>query len=177
MKKRKLNSGGFTLSELLVVVLILSIVMIVVVGGITVVKDSYNSIKLKAESDTLMSTTIAGVMDEMRYAGDIKTEAQTFTDSSGTAKTETVTTFLSGPRGYRIFFSNDSGSKGIMVNSAGVAQSQSAPLMTGKTMTDGLIPSISYTYDEATGLFTATITISHKGAEFAKQTITARPLN
>jgi prepilin-type N-terminal cleavage/methylation domain len=177
MRKRKLNSGGFTLSELLVVVLILSIVMIVVVGGVTVVKNSYTSIKLRAESDTLMSTAIADVMDEMRYAGEIKTEAQTYTDSSGSAKTENVTTFLSGTRGYRIFFFNDSGSKGIMLSAADVTKSQNAPLLTGKSMPDGLIPSISYTYDETSGLFTATITISHNGSEFAKQTITARPLN
>ena len=69
MRKRKLNSGGFTLSELLVVVLILSIVMIVVVGGVTVVKNSYTSIKLRAESDTLMSTAIADVMAEGHYPG------------------------------------------------------------------------------------------------------------
>ena len=67
MKKLN-NSKAFTLSELLAVVLILSLIMTTLAGGLTVVRTAYEKITLKAESATLMSTVITKVTDELRFA-------------------------------------------------------------------------------------------------------------
>lgn len=167
MKTRINNKLGFSISELLMVVMILSLIIVILGGGVKVVKNSYERITLKAEAQTLLSTTITRVTDEFRFAKYIKAE-----DDPKAAK------FTSGNLGYEIWFENgdgNSGTKGILIcTNAGT----SIQLLTDKTMTEQLTPSIDYQYDKAQNLFTATITIATKdNKEFLKQEIKVKPIN
>ena len=63
LMKKLNNSKAFTLSELLAVILILSLIMTTLAGGLTVVRTAYEKITLKAEAATLMSTVITKVTD------------------------------------------------------------------------------------------------------------------
>ncbi len=74
MKKRlqKMNSiQGFSLVELLVAVLILSMVSAVVAGGIPVAKNAYQKVTIAANAQIMLSTTITALRNELCTAGDV----------------------------------------------------------------------------------------------------------
>ncbi|SCJ71948.1 Uncharacterised protein [uncultured Eubacterium sp.] len=167
MRSRIKNKKGFSISEMLMVVMILSLIIVMLGSGVMVVKNSYEKITLKAEAQTLLSTTITKVSDEFRFAKYVNAD-----DNPKAAK------FVSGNLGYEIWFKNDDGSsgmKGILIcNNAGV----SAQLLTDKTMTSRLTPSIEYQYDKDNRLFTATITIATRDNDkFLEQEIKVKPIN
>lgn len=165
MKEKVKNRRGFSVSEMLMVVLILSLLIVVLGSGFMVVKNSYEKITVKAEAQTLLSTTIAKVTDEFRFARYIH------------AEDPKVVKFTSGILGYEIWFENGDGSngnKGILVcNNAHL----SVQLLTDKTMTSRLTPQMEYGYDEDANLFTATIIIKYKEADYLKQVIKVKPIN
>lgn len=68
LKKRK----GFSLTELLAAVLILSMVSAVVAGGIPVAKDAYEKITLSANAQVMLSTTISALRNVLCTARDIE---------------------------------------------------------------------------------------------------------
>ena len=78
------SERGFTLAELLATIAIMAIVMGVVAGGASSLIKVYKSIRLRADAQTLLSTSVMAVSDEMYTAHDI------VTDSTGK-----VTTFVS----------------------------------------------------------------------------------
>ena len=62
MKKlmiRKRNQDGFTLTEMLATVLIMSIVTTSIVAGVSVVRDNFKNVQNKANAQVLLSTTVA----------------------------------------------------------------------------------------------------------------------
>ncbi|MGF6376135.1 prepilin-type N-terminal cleavage/methylation domain-containing protein [Clostridiales Family XIII bacterium PM5-7] len=157
MKKKMMNKKGFTLSELLMVVLILGLLVTILGSGFGVVKEAYEKVTLKAEAQTLMATTVTKVKDEFRFAREIKT-GQLVVGSTP------VTTFVSGNENMEVFFTDDTtGNRGIlMVEVAKPAQGdehQSVAIATDKTMTNNLTTSIDYNYDVGTHVITATIQI------------------
>lgn len=166
MRVRMKNKKGFSISELLMVVMILSLIIVILGSGVMVVKNAYEKITLKAEAQTLLSTTITKVSDEFRFAKYIDG------DNPDLVK------FTSGNLGYEIWFENSDGStamKGILVcTNAGT----SVQLLTDKTMTDRLTPSITYKYDADKNLFTATVTIATKEKKrILEQEIKVKPIN
>lgn len=165
MNTKITNRKGFSISELLMVVLILSLLTVILGSGFMVVKNSYEKITVKAEAQTLLSTTITKVTDEFRFAKYIN------------AEDPKAVKFTSGNLGYEIWFENgdgNSGTKGIMVcNHAGL----STQLLTDQTMTSKLTPQIEYEYDENANLFTATIIIKYKETDYLKQVIKVKPIN
>ncbi len=87
--RQKLNNRkGFSLTELLVAILILSMVSSVVAGGIPVAKEAYEKITLSANAQVMLSTTISALRNELCTASDVKTGSisvtGTFTEGSGT---------------------------------------------------------------------------------------------
>lgn len=166
MKTWMRNKDGFSISEMLMVVLILSLIIVILGSGVMVVKNSYEKITLKAEGQTLLSTTITKVTDEFRFSK--------YIDDDGA----TPVKFTSGNLGYEIWFENadeSSGKKGILVCNRGGTTSQ---LLTDKTMTSRLTPSITYQFDKDQNLFTATVTIATKDNEkFLEQEIKVKPIN
>lgn len=159
------NRKGFSISEMLMVVLILSLLIVVLGSGVMVVKNTYEKITVKAEAQTLLSTTITKVTDEFRFAKYING------DDPSAVK------FTSGNLGYEIWLANGdgkSGTKGVLVcNNVGT----SSQLLTDKTMTSRLTPKIEYSYDDKEDLFTATITIVYEEADYLKQEIKVKPIN
>ena len=70
----KKNNKGFSLTELLVAVLILSMVSAVVAGGIPVAKDAYEKITVSANAQVMLSTTISALRNELCTASDLSVE-------------------------------------------------------------------------------------------------------
>lgn len=170
------NKKGFSLSELLMVVLILSLLVIIIGSGMGVVKDAYEKVTLKAEAQTLMATTIEKVRDEFRFAREIQA-------NQVIQGTITATTFISGNNGLKVYFVNDEANMGITMVTATGETKQSAPVVTDRTMTNDLTTSIKYTYSKDEHLITATIIIYQKvkggvaAKEYAKQEFKVKPIN
>ncbi len=86
--RQKLNNKhGFSLTELLVAVLILGMVSSVVAGGIPVAKDAYEKVTLSANAQVMLSTTISALRNELCTASDVKIGSitnGTFAEGSGT---------------------------------------------------------------------------------------------
>ena len=68
---------GFSIAELLVAILILSMVSTVVAGGIPVARDAYNKITVAANAQVLLSTAIYSLRSELGVAMDVKNESDT----------------------------------------------------------------------------------------------------
>ena len=62
------NKKGFSIAELLVAILILSMVSIVVAGGIPVARDAYYKITVSANAQVMLSTTISSLRNEIGTA-------------------------------------------------------------------------------------------------------------
>ena len=110
MRARMKNKEGFSISEMLMVVMILSLIIVILGSGVMVVKNAYERITLKAEAQTLLSTTITKVTDEFRFSK--------YINDDGTSPAK----FTSGIRGYEIWFEDGdgtSGKKGILVCNLG----------------------------------------------------------
>ena len=85
--KRKLNNRkGFSLTELLAAVLILSMVSAVVAGGIPVAKDAYEKITLSANAQVMLSTSVSALRNELCKASEVKVVS---------GKTDTVLEYFS----------------------------------------------------------------------------------
>ena len=174
LREKLSRANGFSLSEMLMVVLVLSLLMMVIGGGVSVVQNAYVKIPLKADAQVLLSTAIASVSDEFRFASKI----QTAKDSNG----NDVPTFVSGSRGYRVWFENGSGAdgsgqRGILMKYKVGSNTRTSQLLTDQTMNDGLMPDMTYSYNSSTGLFEATITVKKNSTVMASQTIQVRALN
>ena len=71
--RNKLNSRfGFSLVELLTAMLILSMVTVVVAGGIPVAKNAYEKITLTANAQVLLSTAVNALRNELGTASGVK---------------------------------------------------------------------------------------------------------
>ena len=68
------NRHGFSLTELLVAVLILSMVSAVVAGGIPVAKNAYEKITVSANAQVMLSTTISALRNELGTASNVTIE-------------------------------------------------------------------------------------------------------
>ena len=62
------DKKGFSIAELLVAILILSMVSAVVAGGIPVARDAYNKITVSANAQVMLSTTISALRNELGTA-------------------------------------------------------------------------------------------------------------
>ena len=68
---------GFSLTELLVAILILAMVSAVVAGGIPVAKDAYEKITLSANAQVMLSTAISALRNELCTAEDVNIDSAT----------------------------------------------------------------------------------------------------
>ena len=79
IKQKIHNSKAFTLAETLLAVLILLMVSAIVAGGIPVAKNAYEKVVLVSNAETLISTTITALRNELGTAKDVKVEGDTIT--------------------------------------------------------------------------------------------------
>lgn len=76
----KLKSrAGFSLAETLLAVLILLMVSTIVATGIPVAQNAYNKVVLAADAQSLLSTTISALRNELGTANDVSVSDKTIT--------------------------------------------------------------------------------------------------
>ena len=134
IKSRK----GFSLTEMLVTVLLMSLATLAVAAGVTAAVRTYRSMTLKSEAQTLLGTAIASVDDDFASA-DLSTL------SIGEGGNEA--SFFSGNRGYEVHIHNEGdtiyltdaqGSSSDSEDSKSASVSGAIPIVTTKTRTQNL---------------------------------------
>ena len=71
VRQKLKNSKGFTLAETLLAVLILLLVSVIVANGMPAATNAYRKTVLAANAQSLMSTTVAALRDELGTAWDV----------------------------------------------------------------------------------------------------------
>lgn len=59
------NTDGFTLSEMLMTVLLISLVGMAITGGIVAARNVYQRISLRADAQTLLATTVSALTEDL----------------------------------------------------------------------------------------------------------------
>ena len=77
IKKKLKGSGGFTLAETLLAVLILLLVSTIVATGMPAAKNAYEKIVVAANAQVLLSTTATALRDELGTAWDVNIDDST----------------------------------------------------------------------------------------------------
>ena len=153
-KKRKLQSSkGFSLSEMLVAMLILTLTISIVSGGVVVVKEAYEKITLKADA-----TAVSALSEEFRNAQDMESDS-----------------FYSPLQGGRVWLESEATDNNIyIVSSNGLGK---VPLVTRKTIPKNLKLKLdSLTYVD--GVFTCHIEVRDRNNNLhEEQEISVRSLN
>ena len=156
-------------------VLVIALVTSVIGGGVMVVKNAYTKVTLKAEAETLRSTALTAVINELRYAQNINPEEPDPADPDK----KTVLAFDSPSRGYRIYLPVNPEGTSNEITVCSMVNGTQVPLLTEKTQTDALVPTLevlSYNSEEKT--FTLNIAIKYKNTVFIQgDDITINPIN
>lgn len=125
VRKPRINNKGFTLTEVLTTVVLVGLMSTAVAAGVAAAIRSYNSIRLKADAQTLLGTAVSAMTVDMSPATDVRVEGGNVI-------------FYSGYRGYSMCYRN-SATDGILVAPAGnVSDIPAIPLLTQSTQTLGL---------------------------------------
>lgn len=157
------SSRGVSLSEMLLAMLILSLTISFISGGVMVIKHAYDTITLRAEARTLLSTTILSVTSELQQGANVAEETV-----DGTRRLS----FYSYKHGCRVFLEN----KESNIYMITVAGQQELPLLTNKTITKGFVPMVEdITYDNQ--VFSYTLAIYYRGEVYETQQIYVRPIH
>ena len=149
------SERGFTLAELLATIAIMAIVMGVVAGGASSLIKVYKSIRLRADAQTLLSTSVMAVSDEMYTAHDI------VTDDTGK-----VTTFVSDDIGTVTIsqgsFTDADGEtlNCIMINGNNVVASKTQVLGLNVEFKDDAGNQAFPTYDKTSKVFTFSVNVN-----------------
>lgn len=160
------NKKGFSLAELLLTILIISLAGVTMAGGFTLINNSYKKISQKANGETLLSTSIYKVNSYIRYAEDVSVGESSikFTDTN---------------TGYVVELTNAKpGLKGLMLNYySGDKIMQSHQLLSDSTMNDGLTPKIKNVGFEKNNLSFTIEILNRKKQIIASQEVVTNLLN
>ncbi len=175
----KSNNKGFSLAEMLMVVLILLLVTSGIVGGIPAIRDAYELVVVRANAQPLLSTAVHEITSDLKTASDITCNIDSCV-------------FISENRGYRMMYQmvnnpKDKNDKYIVVygvkGDGSVLSSDylEGPirLITDQTLTNKLyvkLDSISY----ASGIFDVKLSVHPKTGndrEILATTLKINPLN
>ena len=74
LRRRLTDSRGFTLAELLMVILILLLVSTVVAAGVPAAVNAYQKVVDSANAQLLLSTTVSSLRRELSLAGEVGTD-------------------------------------------------------------------------------------------------------
>ena len=149
------SERGFTLAELLATIAIMAIVMGVVAGGASSLIKVYKSIRLRADAQTLLSTSVMAVSEEMYVAHDV------VTDDTGK-----VTTFVSDDIGTVTIsqgsFTDADGEtlNCIMINGNNVVASKTQVLGLNVEFKDDAGNQAFPTYDKTSKVFTFSVNVN-----------------
>ncbi len=149
------SEHGFTLAELLATIAIMAIVIGVVAGGASSLIKVYKSIRLRADAQTLLSTSVMAVSEEMYVAHDV------VTDSTGK-----VTGFVSDDIGNVTIsqgsFTDADGKtlKCLMINGDNVVASKTQVLGLNVEFKDDAGNQALPTYDKTSKIFTFSVNVN-----------------
>ena len=97
------NKGGFTLAEMLMTVALVGLLTLAVAAGIGVAAKAFADIRHVSEAQAVYNNAVTAVSDELRFAYDVESTANTSTNIAGSP---TAYAFNSTNRGYRLFLGN-----------------------------------------------------------------------
>ena len=110
----KNGKKGFSLSETLITILLLSIIMSGIISGIIAVRNSYEKFVLRADALTLIAAIAEGMEGDLSTASEPVIEytdaAKTIVKKDNNITNNEIMTFNSGLRGYNMSFVNHEGS-------------------------------------------------------------------
>lgn len=153
--KKLRRTGGFTLTEVLVTLLIFSILTLAILVGTGSAAKVYRKAVLASEAQTLSSTLVQGLSDELRYARNIQT------DGAGEVTSFDSATF---------------GPAAAIDSSGDTVKLGQQELLSPGAYTSGLKAKVDVTYDG--GVFQMTVTVSDSGGGAIRTVETAvRALN
>lgn len=149
-----LGRAGFTLTELLATIAIMSIVLGVVAGGASTMIDVFKKIKLRADAQTLMSTTVMALSEGMYTASDVEV--------GDDGKVSSIVSEKSGKLVYsQGQTTGDKPADCIMINGSNVVADRTQTLGLGVSFKDSAGTDTRPVYDENTHMFTFTVTVSN----------------
>lgn len=109
--RRKLKSRlGFTLAEVLMVVLILMMVSSVVAGGVPVAANAYFKVVDAANAQMLLSTTVTKLRRELAFASDVTLESgevKSYTNGESGQVTTLVSDDVNEDKGIKLKWDDD----------------------------------------------------------------------
>lgn len=168
MKKLR-SEKGMSLAETLVTIAIFSIILVAVTGGSTAAYRVYKQVSEKADAETLLSTSILAVSEDLYNATEV-----TVSDTSDTAGFKPVESFYNEALNYNESFSNrqqDSGKYVISrtytsVDPENTTQPITQQVVADKTQSQNLYAVIltnnsvlDFWYDESSKCFKFTIAV------------------
>ncbi len=163
-KRQLCSKKGASLAETLVTVLIMSIVMMAVAGGAVVVQRVYHDVRLRADAQTLLSTTVMAVSEDLYYCDDIEL------GDGGI-----VAGLYPENRKYRVQFRNHDGNiERRSLETEGQTKDEDIKVITNRTRTLGLSVELAndvITYSTETNCFTFAVNVYREEdiAPFAQQ--------
>jgi prepilin-type N-terminal cleavage/methylation domain-containing protein len=108
--KKLANRKGMSLAETLVTVIIFSVVLLAVTAGSAASYRVYKQVREKADAETLLSTAVLAVCEDLYNASDVVTEASTAVIPSDGGFSP-VKYFYNAALGYNETFTNESALK------------------------------------------------------------------
>ena len=165
--QRKLNSRGLSLAETLITIIILSIILSAVTGGSVVALRVYRQVRRKADAQTLLSTTINAMAENLYYSHDVSV------DNNGN-----VISFYSETLGFTTSYSN-----GIMAGkdnktldtivytvNADDGTRTTYPIVSNKTQTLNQNVKLVGNMQYNSGYYTFTVSVSDSNGEIEEET-------
>ena len=125
--KKLKSKDGFNLAETLMTVLLLTIVLSAVTGGIMAAQRAYRKIRMKADAEMLLATTITELSTEFERARNLKGI------DAVPATNDPITTFYSEYRGGMTTFTSGEGTTGIIATTVLEGSEVTAELANEKT--------------------------------------------
>lgn len=93
------SEEGFTLSEILMTVVLIGLITMAMAGGIVAAKNVYQRISLRADAQTLLATTVSAVTEDLSSVSSCDA-----LQSSGSSQTEAALIQKGNPVGSNAFF-------------------------------------------------------------------------
>lgn len=153
MGKKLRSKDGFTLTEMLVTIVILALVGTAVAVGVSAAMRTYQDVTLKAEASMLCGTLSIEIADELRFAQNCE---------------------MDGASGNLVYDSSRFGEKAELTVVDGYITVGGKPLLSGRTYTSFRANIVS---DISESQISVEITVLYNGAEIAANTLGIIPLN
>ena len=154
LKKKLCSPSGFTLSEALVSVAILSLIALSLAAGIPAAMGVYRTVTAYSEASVLMGTLTTAVADELRYATGIET------GEDGEARFDSATY-----------------GRGIAIqpSAEGRVLAGGYELLSDSVYTSGLVADVTVRYED--GVFKVDLSVGDGQSDITETELSIKPLN